>query len=78
MLEYKKQRTISVDVAVFYVVWQIVAAFCEAISMMTVYPVRMMGLSVKKGELKAGFDADICVFDEDINIKTVLCGGKPI
>lgn len=50
----------------------------EAVSMMTVYPVRMMGLSVKKGELKAGFDADICVFDEDINIKTVFCGGKPI
>ena len=50
----------------------------EAVSMMTVYPVRMMGLSLKKGELKAGFDADICVFDKDIHIKTVFCGGKPI
>ncbi len=50
----------------------------EAVSMMTVYPVRMMGLSLKKGELKAGFDADLCVFDKDINIKTVLCGGKLI
>lgn len=50
----------------------------EAVSMMTVYPVRMMGLSLKKGELKAGFDADICVFDKDIHIKAVLCGGKPI
>ena len=48
----------------------------DAIDMMTVNPLRMMDLNIKKGELKKGYDADICVFDEDIRIKTVFCGGK--
>ena len=48
----------------------------DAVKMMTVNPLRMMGLDLKKGELKAGFDADVCVFDGDINIKTVICGGR--
>ena len=48
----------------------------EAVRMMTVYPLRMMGLSLPKGELKPGCDADICIFDEEIRIKRVLCGGE--
>ena len=48
----------------------------DAIDMMTVNPLRMMDLNIKKGELKKGYDADVCVFDEDIRIKTVFCGGK--
>jgi len=50
----------------------------EAVRMMTVNPIKMMGLDLKKGELKPGYDADICVFDADISIKAVLCGGKMI
>ena len=50
----------------------------EAVRMMTVNPIKMMGLELKKGELKPGYDADICVFDADISIKAVLCGGKMI
>lgn len=48
----------------------------EAVRMMTVNPLKMMGLDVKKGELKKGYDADVCVFDENINVKAVLCGGR--
>lgn len=50
----------------------------EAVAMMTVNPLRMMGLDVKKGELKKGYDADICIFDGDINIKKVICNGNII
>jgi N-acetylglucosamine-6-phosphate deacetylase len=47
-----------------------------AVKMMTSNPIRMMGLDVKKGSLLCGYDADICIFDEGINIQSVICGGK--
>lgn len=49
---------------------------CTAVGMLTVTPLRQMDLKVKKGLLKAGYDADICVFDKDINVKTVICRGE--
>lgn len=48
----------------------------DAVRMVTVNPIRMMGLNVRKGRLVPDYDADICVFDENINIKTVICNGK--
>lgn len=48
----------------------------EAVRMMTVNPLKMMGLDVQKGELKKGYDADVCVFDGNINVKAVFCGGR--
>jgi N-acetylglucosamine-6-phosphate deacetylase len=47
----------------------------EAVKMATVTPLKMMNLDVKKGVLKEGYDADICVFDDDINIKNVFVNG---
>ena len=49
-----------------------------AVKMLTVNPIRMMNLDVNKGLLKAGFDADICIFDEKINVRTVLVGGEVV
>nr|WP_289766251.1 N-acetylglucosamine-6-phosphate deacetylase [uncultured Acetatifactor sp.] len=48
----------------------------EAVRMMTVYPLRMMGAGETKGEIRPGYDADLCLFDEGINIKKVLVGGR--
>ena len=50
----------------------------DAVKMITVNPLRMMGLSVKKGELRPAYDADVCVFDRDIQIKHVFCNGTPV
>ena len=47
-----------------------------AVKMMTVNPLRMMNLDVKKGLLKEGYDADICVFDREVNVERVLVGGE--
>ena len=47
----------------------------ECIKMMSETPARVMGLAAK-GKLKEGYDADIVFFDEDINIKKVIIGGK--
>ena len=48
----------------------------DAIQMITVNPLRMMKLDVKKGLLKVGYDADICIFDKEIHIEKVLLGGE--
>lgn len=48
----------------------------EAVKMITATPARIMGVQDKKGELVVGKDADIAIFDEDINIQTTIVKGK--
>lgn len=50
----------------------------DAVKMVTVNPLRMMNVGANKGELKIGYDADICIFDEGINVKQVFVGGRPM
>ena len=47
-----------------------------AVKMLTENPIRMMRLDVKKGLLLAGYDADICILDPDINVKKVFVMGR--
>lgn len=47
-----------------------------AVKMLTKVPAEILG--VEKGELKAGKDADIVVFDEDITVKQVFLAGKTV
>ncbi|MBR2965443.1 MAG: N-acetylglucosamine-6-phosphate deacetylase [Clostridia bacterium] len=49
----------------------------DAIKMAAKTPARILGLT-SKGQLKAGFDADIVVFDESVNIKRTVIGGKTV
>ena len=49
----------------------------SAVKMITEVPARIMKLQTK-GELRAGFDADIVIFDDDINVKNVFVGGRKI
>ena len=44
----------------------------DAVYMMTKVPAEIMGIGSFKGKLKAGYDADIVVFDDDINIEKVI------
>lgn len=55
------------------------SAGCElsaAVKMLTSNPLHMMGVGKNTGEIREGFDADICVFDKDISIKAVFVRGK--
>jgi N-acetylglucosamine-6-phosphate deacetylase len=54
------------------------ASLVDAVAMVTVNPLRMMHLEVKKGKLQPGYDADICIFDRDIHIQKVLCKGNVV
>lgn len=48
---------------------------CDAVKMMSLSPARAMGIE-NKGDIREGMDADILIFDSDINIKKVLVMGK--
>jgi len=50
----------------------------DAVKMMSSTPARIMGVSNKKGSLATGKDADILIFDEDINIATTIIKGKVV
>ena len=48
----------------------------EAVKMMTANPAREIGIDHCKGSLDIGMDADLVLFDDDINVKSVFIGGK--
>ncbi|HMI05223.1 MAG TPA: N-acetylglucosamine-6-phosphate deacetylase [Pedobacter sp.] len=50
----------------------------DAIRMITKTPASIMGIDSKKGTLTVGKDADIVIFDENINISTTIVNGKVV
>ena len=54
-----------------------VAGLPDAVRMMTATPARVLGLRTK-GRLAPGCDADILLFDENVNISRVFIGGREI
>ncbi len=49
---------------------------CEAVKMMTDVPAKLLG--IKKGRIEEDYDADLVVFDGDINVEAIFVGGKMI
>ena len=47
----------------------------QAVSMATVNPARVIGVDKRKGMLTRGKDADIVIFDKDINVKMTIVHG---
>lgn len=48
----------------------------EAVRMITVTPARIMGVENSKGSLVTGKDADIVIFDDQIEINKTIIGGR--
>lgn len=48
----------------------------DAIKMITATPARILKVSDKKGSLETGKDADVVIFDENINIHTTIIKGR--
>jgi len=48
----------------------------EAISMMTVNPAKLLNIYHKKGSISLGKDADLIIFDENINIISTFVNGQ--
>jgi N-acetylglucosamine-6-phosphate deacetylase len=51
---------------------------CDAVRMMTSTPAAIMGVADHKGTLTAGKDADIILFDDQINVQLTMSGGRII
>lgn len=50
----------------------------EAIKLVTLNPAKLIGIDKNKGSLNIGKDADITVFDEDLNIYLTVVEGKVV
>ncbi|MBR6807330.1 MAG: N-acetylglucosamine-6-phosphate deacetylase [Clostridia bacterium] len=48
----------------------------EVIAMITENPAREVGVADHKGKVEVGYDADLVMFDGNINVKSVWCRGK--
>ncbi len=48
----------------------------DTVKMMTATPARILGVSDKKGELTVDKDADIVIFDSNINIMMTMIKGR--
>ena len=48
----------------------------EAVRMISKTPATIMGIEANKGSLTIGKDADVVIFDENINIKTTMVNGE--
>jgi len=46
--------------------------------MMCENPAKQMGIDERKGTLQIGKDADIVLFDDDVNVKAVFYMGKQV
>ena len=66
----------SMDVILRNAVKYVGIPLTDAVKMVASTPARVIGIDNKKGYIKENFDADLVLFDEDINIKKVMVNGK--
>ena len=50
----------------------------QAVKMASFNPARVMGVSDRKGSLEIGKDADIVIFDDNINVAATIVGGRKV
>lgn len=50
----------------------------SAVRMASLTPAEILGFGKTKGQIEKGYDADLILFDEDINIKSVITNGNKI
>ena len=51
-------------------------SLCDAVTMMTRTPARVVGLDDHKGSIQVGYDADIVIMDQDLQVQSVMAMGK--
>ena len=68
----------TTDRCVRTMVKKVGVSLVDAISMMSSNPCRVLGISDHKGTIAEGMDADLCVFDDDIQIQQVWIAGEKV
>lgn len=70
--------TLNLRRSVYNIVKYLGIPICDAVYMASLTPAKAIGVESKKGSIEVGKDADLILFDEDINIKGLLVSGKII
>ena len=50
----------------------------QAVRMMTANPAKILGIDDRKGHLLKGYDADVVLLDENIDVKGVFFAGREV
>ncbi len=66
----------TADMLVRTMIYTAGVSLADSVKMMTSTPARIMGIAEKKGEIVVGKDADIVIFDRNINVTMTMIGGK--
>jgi N-acetylglucosamine-6-phosphate deacetylase len=68
--------TLNLRKAVYNMVKYLKTPVCEAVRMASLSPAKAICVDKHKGSIEVGKDADMILFDDDINIRTVIVAGK--
>jgi N-acetylglucosamine-6-phosphate deacetylase len=68
--------TLTMDAAVRHAVEAMGVPLADAVAMASVVPVRVLGLDDRKGAIAVGFDADLVVLDDRLEVRRVMVGGR--
>jgi N-acetylglucosamine-6-phosphate deacetylase len=66
----------TADMLVRTMIYTAGVSMADSVKMMTSTPARIMGIAEKKGAIAVGKDADIIIFDENVNVTMTMIGGK--
>ena len=48
----------------------------QAVGMLTLNPAQAAQVALRKGRLKAGFDADVLILDQSLALQATICRGE--
>lgn len=68
--------TLTLNRAVYNMVHKVGVPLDEAVRMASLNPAKVAGCSYRKGSIEIGKDADIIIFDGEVNIKSVIKSGN--
>ncbi|MHA1596936.1 MAG: N-acetylglucosamine-6-phosphate deacetylase [Candidatus Asgardarchaeia archaeon] len=53
-------------------------SLCDAVKMASHNPAKELGIADRKGSIKPGKDADLVIFDDDVNVLKTIIGGEVV
>ncbi|MGF7397341.1 N-acetylglucosamine-6-phosphate deacetylase [Thermoanaerobacterium thermosaccharolyticum] len=68
--------TLTLDKAVKNILTNTDLSLYESVALASYNSAKVIGVQDRKGIIKEGYDADIVIFDDDIDIKKTIVGGK--
>ncbi|HEX6290092.1 MAG TPA: N-acetylglucosamine-6-phosphate deacetylase [Herpetosiphonaceae bacterium] len=67
---------LTMDQALRNLVERVDVPLPAAVGMLTLNPARSAGVTQRKGRLQPGYDADLAIFDADLQLQATICRGR--